>query len=134
MESVEVAIVGGGIGGLTLARALRGSGIEARVYERVSRFGPVGAGIQIVISAVADYVVTMRKAGDNPEPIAGAFDHYYGNGPVPAVDPAIVHDTIDTGHVAGSYSVQVWQRYAEPVWMDIAQSDVLSGARSPVQS
>jgi salicylate hydroxylase len=51
MESVEVAIVGGGIGGLTLARALRGSGIETRVYERVSRFGPVGAGIQIAPNA-----------------------------------------------------------------------------------
>ena len=23
-------------------------------------------------------------------------------------------------------SIQIWQRYAEPVWMDIAQSDVLS--------
>lgn len=72
--------------------------------------------------AVADYVVSMRKPGDNPEPIAGAFDAYYGTGPVPAVAPA--QETAD--HVAGSYSVKVWQRYAEPIWLDIAQSDVLT--------
>lgn len=71
--------------------------------------------------AVADYIVTMRKPGDNPEPIAGAFTEYHGDGDLPASDPES-----HKGHVAGSYSVQVWQRYAEPVWMDIAQSDVLS--------
>ncbi len=71
--------------------------------------------------AIADYIVTMRKPGDNPEPIAGAFDQYHGSGDLPSEDPGIESD-----HVAGSYSVKVWQRYAEPVWMDISQSDVLS--------
>lgn len=71
--------------------------------------------------AVADYVVTMRKPGDNPEPVAGGFDAYHGTDNVPAVDPGR-----SSQHVADSYSVKVWQRYAEPVWMDIAQSDVLS--------
>ena len=32
--------------------------------------------------AVADYVVSMRKPGENPEPVSGAFDAYYGTGPV----------------------------------------------------
>lgn len=71
--------------------------------------------------AVADYVVTMRKPGDNPEPIAGPFDRYYGTGNVAPEDPGG-----PVAHIAGSYSVQVWQRYAEPIWMDIAQGDVLS--------
>jgi hypothetical protein len=71
--------------------------------------------------AVADYVVVMRKPGDNPEPVSGPFDHYYGTGDLPTEDPGRVAE-----HIAGSYSVAVWQRYAEPVWMDIAQSDVLS--------
>lgn len=71
--------------------------------------------------AVADYVVTMRKPGDNPEPITGAFDAYHGTDNIGALAPE--HET---GHIAGSYSVKVWQRYAEPVWMDIAQSDVLT--------
>lgn len=72
--------------------------------------------------AVADYVVTMRKPGDNPEPIAGAFTEYHGEDTsMPAEDPGHTAD-----HVAGSYSVKVWQRYAESVWTDINQSDVLS--------
>lgn len=71
--------------------------------------------------AVADYVVTMRKPGNNAEPISGPFEEYHGSGPVAARDPGHV-----SGHIAGSYSVQVWQRYAEPVWMDISQGDVLS--------
>lgn len=71
--------------------------------------------------AVADYIVTLRKSGDNPEPIAGGFDAYHGTDDLPAEDPGA-----HSGHVASSYSVKVWQRYAEPVWMDINQSDVLS--------
>jgi hypothetical protein len=71
--------------------------------------------------AVADYIVTLRKPGDNPEPIAGGFTAYHGSDDLPAEDPEGYE-----GHVAGSYSVRVWQRYAEPVWMDINQSDVLS--------
>jgi hypothetical protein len=73
--------------------------------------------------AVADYVVTMRKPGDNPEPIAGEFDAYYGADSGPAKEGP--RDEWGR-HPADKYSVQVWQRYAEPVWMDIAQSDVLS--------
>jgi DNA modification methylase len=77
--------------------------------------------------AVADYIVTLYKPGANREPISGPFDRYFGTDTLPATAPAEAADR----HVADSYSVQVWQRYAEPVWMDIAQSDVLSsrGAR-----
>lgn len=84
--------------------------------------------------AVADYIVTMRKPGDNPEPVAGEFDRYYGNEAAP--DGPLVFQTTFHGRKSvrpgeEQYSVAVWQRYAEPVWMDIAQSDVLSrnGAR-----
>lgn len=78
--------------------------------------------------ALADYVVTMRKPGDNPEPVAGPFDAYYGDETTP--DGPLVTETGDmrTTNMPGDdwYSVAVWQRYAEPVWMDINQSDVLS--------
>lgn len=72
--------------------------------------------------AVADYVVTMRKPGDNPEPISGPFTEFHGDSNIGSVAPT----ELETGHVASSYSVQVWQRYAEPVWMDISQSDVIT--------
>lgn len=81
-----------------------------------------------------DYVVTMRKPGTNSEPVTGAFDDYYGDeagrrGPLKIesnwhgtrhVRPGDVIDGVDW------FSVAVWQRYAEPVWMDITQGDVLS--------
>ena len=78
--------------------------------------------------AVPDYVVVMRKPGDNPEPIDGEFDAYYGNETTP--DGPLVMDTwqgrkrLRPGDEG--YSVSVWQRYSEPVWIDIAQGDVLS--------
>lgn len=78
--------------------------------------------------ALADYVVTMRKPGENPEPVAGPFDAYYGDETTP--DGPLVTETGDmrTTNMPGDnwYSVAVWQRYAEPVWLDINQSDVLS--------
>lgn len=45
-----------------------------------------------------DYVITVRKPGDNPERIT---------------------------HTNESFPVGVWQNYASPVWMDIRQSDTL---------
>lgn len=47
---------------------------------------------------IPDYLVTMRKPGENPEPIA---------------------------HTNETFPVQMWQRYASPVWMDINPSDTL---------
>lgn len=78
--------------------------------------------------AVADYVVVMRKPGDNPEPIAGAFDCYYGDETTP-IGPLVTETgkMRTTNHPGDAwYSIAVWQRYAEPFWMDINQSDVLS--------
>lgn len=45
-----------------------------------------------------DYIVTVRKPGDNPERVT---------------------------HTDESFPVGVWQNYASPVWMDIRQSDTL---------
>lgn len=47
---------------------------------------------------IPDYLITMRKPGDNPEKIT---------------------------HTNESFPVQVWQNYASPVWMDINPSDTL---------
>lgn len=78
--------------------------------------------------AVADYVVTMRKPGDNAEPVSGAFDVYYGDETTPTGPLVTETGNMRTTNRPGDawYSVAVWQRYAEPVWMDINQGDVLS--------
>lgn len=43
----RIAIIGGGIGGLTAALALRQAGFAPIVYERAPAFGEVGAGISL---------------------------------------------------------------------------------------
>lgn len=48
----EVIIIGGGIGGLCAAIALRQAGFEARVYERTQEMGEIGAGISLWANAV----------------------------------------------------------------------------------
>ena len=47
---------------------------------------------------IPDYIITMRKPGENPERVS---------------------------HTHESFPVNVWQNYASPVWMDIRQSDTL---------
>jgi len=49
----EVAIVGAGIGGLTLALALHRAGIACRVYEAAADIRPLGVGINILPHASA---------------------------------------------------------------------------------
>jgi hypothetical protein len=60
---------------------------------------------------IPDYVCTFRKPGKNADPIAGEFDHFVGT------------DFESTGN----FSIDTWQRYASPVWMDIDQSNTLNG-------
>ena len=48
----RVAIIGGGIGGLTAAIALRRAGVYVQIYERAAAFGEVGAGISLTPNAV----------------------------------------------------------------------------------
>jgi hypothetical protein len=69
---------------------------------------------------LADYVVTFRKPGDNPEPVSGCFDEWHGEGDGP--DPAKFTTPTDGRNW---YSIEVWQRYASPVWTDINQSRTL---------
>jgi hypothetical protein len=62
---------------------------------------------------IPDYLVVMRKPGANPEPVAGPLTSYAGDNP-----------PTRTGQ-KDKDSINVWQRYASPVWMDINPSDTL---------
>lgn len=51
-SSLRVAIVGGGIGGVATALALRRYGLDAHVYEQAEAFSEVGAGLGLGLNAV----------------------------------------------------------------------------------
>src|SRR5436305_3413985 len=53
--TMEVIIVGGGIGGLTLALMLQQAGIACRVYEAAPEIRVVGVGINILPHATKEY-------------------------------------------------------------------------------
>lgn len=78
---------------------------------------------------LADFIVTFRKPGDNPERVSGCFDCYYG---ADGTEPDFSKYTTETDG-RNWYSIEVWQRYASPVWMDINQSRTLQyrGGRDP---
>jgi len=69
---------------------------------------------------LADYIVTFRKRGENPEPVSGCFDAYYGD----SDGPDFTKYTTNTDG-RNWYSIEVWQRYASPVWLDINQTRTL---------
>lgn len=76
---------------------------------------------------IPDYIVTMRKPGVNEKPVAGEFKYYVGDTP-PAGFVKIDRD--DGSHFwmpsENNTSVDVWQKYASPVWDDINQTDTLN--------
>lgn len=51
-KDTSIAIIGGGIGGLTTAIALRQKGFRPAVYESAPALRPVGAGITLAINAM----------------------------------------------------------------------------------
>jgi len=67
---------------------------------------------------IPDYLVTMRKLGDNEEPIQGGFEYYNGT------DNFEEDFTPEDGRLNRG-SIMTWQRYASPVWMDINPSNTL---------
>ena len=68
-----------------------------------------------------DYLVMFRKPGDNPEPIEGLLKlgEYSGTN-----QPDVAKDAFN-GETDRWNSINIWQQYASPVWMDINQSDTL---------
>jgi DNA modification methylase len=81
-----------------------------------------------------DYLVTMRKPGVNPEPIArpDGFTDFIGDDEprAPKGKASKRFADIDRHYTKLTeedpvYSHQVWRRYASPVWMDIRQTRTL---------
>jgi hypothetical protein len=82
---------------------------------------------------LADYVVTMRKPGDNKEPVAGLLDNFTGQMTDEEFETwcQSQYAKRETGPEFREMdyptfkSINIWQRYASPVWFDINPSDTL---------
>ena len=76
---------------------------------------------------IPDYVIVMRKPGENPRPVAGEFKYYVGEQPPRGF---IRKERADGTHFYipsdQNTSVDVWQKYASPVWDDINETDTLN--------
>lgn len=73
---------------------------------------------------LADYILTFRKVGKNEDPISGMFEYYIGEGNAPeSIESRLKRQSEEDAKKW--YSIEVWQRYASPVWMDINQSRTL---------
>ena len=76
---------------------------------------------------IADYIVVMRKPGENIKPIAGEFEYYIGDNP-PIGFKGIHRADGSQYFIPGNNntSIDVWQQYASPIWSDINQTDTLN--------
>jgi DNA modification methylase len=80
---------------------------------------------------LADYMVMFRKKGKNEEPVRredkdfnGRFEYYIGEGNAPEpLENRLKRQSREEAE--RWYSIEVWQRYASPVWMDINQTRTL---------
>ena len=72
LDNLSIAIVGAGIGGMAAAATLRQIGAKVDVYEQASRFGRVGAGIQMMPNSMK----VLRKIGVEEKLRRAAFQPY----------------------------------------------------------
>jgi salicylate hydroxylase/6-hydroxynicotinate 3-monooxygenase len=100
-EKPSIAIVGGGIGGLTAAASLTRLGFNAEVYEQAEQFAPIGAGIQLTANA-------MKALGG-----LGLSEPLRGEGFVPAAFHSRDWDTANVTNVL-IMGKSLEQRYGAP--------------------
>jgi salicylate hydroxylase len=106
----RVAIVGAGIGGLAAACALRRRGFDVAVYERATKLGEVGAGLQIGPNSVK----VFRALGLEDELRRNAFE------PINMV--SLTWDTAELRHRVPLKSVAA-STYGAP-YMTVHRADI----------
>jgi hypothetical protein len=72
---------------------------------------------------IPDYLVTMRKPGENPERVTGPLTYYAGDDHT--IDNIKWNPELPRPSDEMRNSINIWQRYASPVWDDINPSDTL---------
>ncbi|WP_138936414.1 FAD-dependent monooxygenase [Roseovarius arcticus] len=140
MQNLNIAIIGGGIGGLAVARAcaLRGAGVT--VHEQADEIAEVGAGLQITPNGFAVLRAlglgdAVRRAGAQAQAVAL---HDYRRGPVVRLDLTrlaardywFIHradliDILHRGALEAGVDIRLGQHIADPAALD---ADLVIGA------
>lgn len=111
----EVTIWKNPVTAMTRTKAL---GLLHKTVKKDSTFSRMG---------LPDYVVFMKKKGENKVPVAGEFKYYVGDQPPRGF---IKHERDDGTFFytpsEHNTSIDVWQKYASPVWDDINETDTLN--------
>jgi 3-hydroxybenzoate 6-monooxygenase len=105
----DVLVIGGGIGGLSVALALTRTGLRVRLYERAAEFGEVGAGLQIAPNCT-------RILDDY-----GLLDEATSLGVRP--EHMVMKDAVDAGELTRLDLTDLQRRYGFP-YMVIHRSDL----------
>ncbi len=90
---LHVAVVGGGIGGLAAAVALRSRGLDVTVFEQAAQLGEVGAGVQLQPNGLR----VLERLGLGPDiarvgvPLGPASTYFRRDGTV--VGPVVTTDS-----------------------------------------
>ena len=71
--------------------------------------------------ALPDYIITIRKLGENKEPISrpDGFKKYIGSKEPP-------NRPYNKNQALNRFSQKIWQRYASSIWLDIRQTNTLN--------
>ncbi|MGW0173302.1 FAD-dependent monooxygenase [Rhodococcus sp. NPDC003322] len=109
MNTPDVIVVGGGIGGLSAAFALTRKGLTVRVLERAAAFGEVGAGLQIAPNCT-------RILDEY-----GLLDEAKSLGVVP--EAMVMRDAVDATELTRLDLVDLERRYGFP-YLVIHRSDL----------
>ena len=116
--ALKIGIVGGGVGGLVAAMALRGVGHDVQIFEQTSRFGRVGADINLTPNAV--HALDKLGVGEALRRTAARPTHR-------------ISRTWDTGEVTSSLEMAdtAQSRYGAPQ-LTIHRADLLAGLEEKV--
>ena len=115
MARFDIAIVGGGIGGLFAAKALLAQGFTVSVYEQAPRLGEVGAGVYLTPNSVRHLArLGLDRAVEKWGALVGTGSRYFREDGTP-IAPVQVTDTAGWNATFGMHRADLVNLLADAV-------------------
>lgn len=137
-QKLRVGIIGGGIGGVALARSLQQQDIDFHLFERAAAFGEVGAGVQMTPNAVKvlkalGLAESLQQVGFLPEAMVGLnweSAHELFRTPLKSTCPDLYGAEFYHVHRADLHTMLVADIPTEKVTFNAQCTDLQQNARS----